>query len=782
MRLKLSALSSLIAFSLFSNPADPTIVQGSAHFDGLDGGTLSITTSDQAFIEWRDFSIGEGELTQFFQPSSSSVVVNQVTGKIPSTLMGTLKANGKVFLLNPSGILVGEKGVIDTNGFFASTLFSSPLDLLSAGASLLFQASSEASIINLGTIHAWDGDVVLISFQIDNQGTIEAPRGKVSLASGQEILLQPEGMERILIRPDSDPERFAQIGIDQAGRIRACEVELKAEGNPYAYAIRHTGSIDALGIEERGGKILLVAEEGYASIQGDIAAKEGGRVQVLGEKIAILKGSEIDVSGEMGGGEVLIGGNAEKIAVEKGAYIAADALAYGDGGRVLLKADDTLIFYGEISARGGPEAGNGGFVELSSNHTFDCRGTTDRLAPKGKPGTLLFDPIDLTIVAPNQQVTGSSPFAPDGSGCSAQLDPATIEAALVGGDVVVQSSGSGACAQSGNIYVDSPISWNSSHSLTLDTTVAGVSSGSILFSPSSNITNSGNGPITLLASGGITVDSTLISTLGNCTLTANSAIQLTANSAETKLTSGGTATLTSTSGDITLQGSLSGAGFFSEIDAALVNLSAQNVTLSGGSQNNTFATIHAITGIGITCANTLTLQEGSAPVTTASLVSTGPITLIVDNAFPSPPGIGSGAFNLSANSSISTTSTLRIFTAEQGQNTILGTLNGSTFTPGPLFVDSATEQWNTYYPSSFGGTPYTLFYKNGPEGPEEMHLRTQKALLEFNIAAYEWLQDIRDFDRVWFWNVPFTVNGIPEYSVLRPTYKESNGKITYLVR
>lgn len=99
----------------------------------------------------------------------------------------------------------------------------------------------------------------------------------------------------------------------------------------------------------------------------------------------------------------------------------------------------------------------------------------------------------------------------------------------------------------------------------------------------------------------------------------------------------------------------------------------------------------------------------------------GSLTLVVDNQAPIAPAIGNGEFNLSAMGTVGRVGggPLRIFAARQGQNSILGTgnLNGSTFTPGPLFVDTATEQWDTYFPSSFGGSPFTVFYKDGPIVP-----------------------------------------------------------------
>jgi hypothetical protein len=56
---------------------------------------------------------------------------------------------------------------------------------------------------------------------------------------------------------------------------------------------------------------------------------------------------------------------------------------------------------------------------------------------------------------------------------------------------------------------------------------------------------------------------------------------------------------------------------------------------------------------------------------------------------------------------------LKIFSARRSQNNIAGVtnINGTTFVPGSYGVDSATEVWSTYYTSSLGNLPFTIFYK-----------------------------------------------------------------------
>jgi filamentous hemagglutinin family protein len=456
--ISLSPLSLAIACALggngmpaLANPAGDQVVSGAVIIRHAPGVTTINQTSSHGIVNWQSFSIQAGELTRFIQPSANSATLNRVLGGNLSAIHGSLQANGQVFLINPNGVLIGPGGSVQTGAFVASTRDVSNAQFMQGGP-LDFLGSATTSVVNLGSIHASSGDVHLIAYQVNNKGSITAPNGTVGLASGTQVLLSQGGNERLLVKPQGMADGASVNGsVTNTGRIAAANVELKAAGgNPFALAINAGGSISAVGLESSGGRILLKATQGKVVVTGDLTTTQGskgGEIQITGSNVRLASTAVLQASGSAGGGTVLVGGdyqgknpdvqNAQNTFVEAGAKISADATVQGDGGKVIVWADETTNFFGTISARGGADGGNGGFAEVSGKQALAYRGTTDLRAPKGRVGTLLLDPTDITIT--NSAATGSLAVA----GNTSTLTDADIQTALNLGNLDISTTSAG---------------------------------------------------------------------------------------------------------------------------------------------------------------------------------------------------------------------------------------------------------------------------------------------------------------------------------------------------
>ncbi|MFN0054364.1 MAG: beta strand repeat-containing protein [Planctomycetales bacterium] len=164
-----------------------------------------------------------------------------------------------------------------------------------------------------------------------------------------------------------------------------------------------------------GGTVRLDAgTDGTLIVSGEIdassstAGSRGGTVDLLGSRVGLIDHASVNVSGVAGGGVIYVGGgwqgadpnlaNALRTYVGTDVVLRADATVSGQGGTVVLWSDEMTAFSGAILARGGLQGGDGGTAEVSSAGLLMYRGTTDLTASAGQAGTLLLDPLTITIV------------------------------------------------------------------------------------------------------------------------------------------------------------------------------------------------------------------------------------------------------------------------------------------------------------------------------------------------------------------------------------------------
>ena len=438
-RPKLIALSVAACFSLSSgqslaNPAGGTVSSGSATF-ASSGNTLTITNSANAIINWQSFSIGVNEITQFLQSSGSSAVLNRVVGVngvIPQSVIdGVLSSNGRVFLLNSSGIVIGAGARIDVAGFVASSLNLSDQDFLN-GRLRFTETPGAGAVSNAGVIDTSSGGaggrVFLIGSDVQNSGLIRSQQGEIVLAAGKSVELVSENSPFVTVRLVADTEQALNVGqlISDSGRIGMFGALVRQGGvvDANSAVVGANGEIRLVATRDltldagsrttangaSGGNILLQAEGGTNLISGTVEAKgssgQGGTIQALGVRVGVIGHGVIDASGDAGGGTVLVGGdahganpdvqNAQQTVIGSDGIIRADAGTTGDGGRVIVWSDESTRFFGSISARGGSQSGNGGFVETSGK-ALQAFGRVDTSAPNGNGGEWLLDPTDIYI-------------------------------------------------------------------------------------------------------------------------------------------------------------------------------------------------------------------------------------------------------------------------------------------------------------------------------------------------------------------------------------------------
>ena len=384
-------LASCLAAGAFANPTGPSVVSGSAAFSSA-GGALTVSNSPNAIINWQGFSIGAGELTRFQQQSAASAVLNRVVGQDPSAILGTLWSNGRVFLVNPNGIVFGQGSRVDAAAFGASTLNISDADFL--GGRLNFQAGAIAKpIVNQGELQsATGGYIYLVSPDITNSGLISSPQGAVVLAAGRTVSLADIGTPNLKVEvsaPEATVRNLGQIVAD-SGRIGV-----------YAGLIHQQGSVQANSASrDAAGRIVLRASDTALLEQGSVTSANGpagGAISIGGD--VVINTGRVEASGAAGG----------SIAVAARNYLGAGTLRAdgeaGNGGEVSVNATGRIIQTSaeQVSAKGTQQ---GGSIVINAGERIFSSATLD--ASGGRGGEVSMLAPEILLLAATIDASGAS--------------------------------------------------------------------------------------------------------------------------------------------------------------------------------------------------------------------------------------------------------------------------------------------------------------------------------------------------------------------------------------
>ncbi|EDW5848728.1 filamentous hemagglutinin N-terminal domain-containing protein, partial [Salmonella enterica subsp. enterica serovar Minnesota] len=495
------------------------------------GGQGSISTSGNQMTihqqtqnmatNWQSFNIGKNNTVQFVQPDSSSVALNRVTGTSGSQIMGTLKANGQVFILNPNGVLFGKDARVNVAGLVASTKNINTADFMKGQYTLSGEGNPGAQVVNQGSLTTTKGGyIVLAGERVSNSGSVSAPSGKVMLAAGKTVTLQLDNGGLTSVSVDGS---VVNALVENRGLISATDgrVYLTAKGQNMLLntVVNNSGTVEAKGLASRGGEIVLDGgDSGVVSQSGQLLADsqtgQGGKITLEGQNIHLAANSLTSATGKAGGGEVFVGGgwqgkdsrikNASKVVMDKAASVDVSATDTGDGGTAVLWSDDYTNFRGTILARGGAQSGNGGQVETSSHNNLQAFGAVDTSAQSGHGGDWLLDPTDVTIVSAGDDITDNTNITETGKGTAQSLDTDT--------DHIFSPSASG--AQILNTSIENQLNNGTNVTVRTSGTDTEGESGNITLNAAVAKTNGADAALTLEADGNITINNNITSTAG----------------------------------------------------------------------------------------------------------------------------------------------------------------------------------------------------------------------------------------------------------------------------
>ncbi|HIK11540.1 MAG TPA: filamentous hemagglutinin N-terminal domain-containing protein [Oscillatoriaceae cyanobacterium M33_DOE_052] len=630
-----------------------TVITPDENLFQITGGQTSRDGAN-LFHSFGQFGLDAGQIADFQSQPHIQNILGRVVGGDPSIINGLIQVTGgnsNLFLMNPAGLVFGANASLNVPADFTATTatgigFGSNwfhaignnnwADLVGTPNQFTFALAQPGAIANLGNLILSPGhNLNLIGGSILNTGTLTAPGGNISLIAvpGQNTLRISQPGHLLSLEIPNQPNTPLSL---QPQNLP----QLLTGGN-----INHADTLEINGdtIILKGANVNIPTQPGDAIISGviDTTATTGGQVQISGERVGLF-GTNINANGTNGGGTILLGGdyqgqgslpNALRTFVNKNSTISADALTTGNGGKIIIWADENTHFYGHISARGGSFQGNGGFVEISGHSFLEYRGQVDTRAPNGIQGTLLLDPTNITVVssgAETSNLSDTDQFSdPDiGGDGESRLDVNAINTAT--SDVILEATN--------DITINAPINISSS----------GVS-------------------VTAVANNDINVNQDITTNGGHINLDADHQITINTNNI---ITNGGDLRLNQFTGIGAVRISNNAGGMTIDTGGGFVQMSGTSQTSIAGGIHIYNATINThggdveLSGIG---DSSLPTTKGIWLFTTTINAETGNITLM-----------GTGGDNSNSNNGLLIQSNSLIQTGVNGQITLNGTGGSST--------------------------------------------------------------------------------------------------------
>ena len=305
--------------------------------------TQSVTPNNRALANWNDFSIADNEAVVFEQPNANSVILNRVLGNNPSEILGRLNANGRVFLINPNGIVFGANSEVNVGGLVASTLTLKPGSQNNSDLIEFELTDSDGTITSNGTIKA--KDIALISTQIQNNGMLNASGtgATVQLIAASEVTANTSGTDLVLnVAAGHDNAVINQLGevLSQGGKIvllarsqtvgpasvintaniaRASQIDIQGD------VVRLTGDIN---VSDTASNLQVTARE----IEQAGRLRVGGTTQLSADTVTLTNASNSFQ-------ETLNVNVADQVSVRAG----QDLVVSGTAGTATLQAENIVL-------------------------------------------------------------------------------------------------------------------------------------------------------------------------------------------------------------------------------------------------------------------------------------------------------------------------------------------------------------------------------------------------------------------------------------------------------
>jgi filamentous hemagglutinin family protein len=235
-------------------------------------------TSSQAILTWQTFNVGKNTTVDFNQSGGGAsantwVALNRILSGTPSQILGSIKAQGQVYLINQNGIVFGGASQVNVSTLLAGAAsisdsqfidngIYSPISDETLGAPSFTNGlgavvvDAGAQLVTNAPLRTGDrgGSVILLGGSVQNNGSIITGDGQTVLAAGSDFYL----IQGYSIIPGSSSSSSTTQGNETSTTLGA-EVAVKDGGNALNTGLIEatTGDITMVGHQVTQGGVMI---------------------------------------------------------------------------------------------------------------------------------------------------------------------------------------------------------------------------------------------------------------------------------------------------------------------------------------------------------------------------------------------------------------------------------------------------------------------------------------------------------------------------------------------
>ena len=424
--------------------------------------TFTVTQAElRAVLDWSVIDLKEGETLNFDQQrGSQSITLNRSSGSLPFKIDGTITAQGKVWIINPNGTVIGASGSVNAAGFLATTADITNVDFFNNTDGVFkFSGATVAAIENKGQINVPSGYAVLAGRNVANIGTISsiansgtlvsARLGTIALGGGQAFTINFDGngLVSFLVEDPAGatPSNFSN-SVTNSGTIKAdggtILMTVRSAVNAIGGVINTTGIVQAQTVSSAAGVITL-------------DAGTNGQITVGSTTGTPSIGGIIDASG--GAGSISL--TASSLDINAASSLLANAGSTGNGGSINLlgnleNSQSSMQIAGTLKADGGTSGGNGGTIDIQA-YSLVQTSDSELLANAGSTGNggIVNLHGNLNNSQSSMQIAGT--LQADGGTSGGDGGTIDIQAYSLKQSMVASASAKAASGLAGNINITS---------------------------------------------------------------------------------------------------------------------------------------------------------------------------------------------------------------------------------------------------------------------------------------------------------------------------------------